>query len=128
MSHQSQKQAANCSMLACSYGACFETCKRDAMLPLTICANRATCLLQNLYCDGHGAPGIKKTADTRDQELFQITTSGKRIPIQEFSCIIINIFKTLDLPKILQSDGIVFHHFRHTHDRCLVRSSKIKTN
>ena len=90
-------------MLASSYGACFETCKRDTMLPLTICANRATGLLHNLCCDGNGALGIKSTADTWDQELFKITTSEKRIRIQDFSCIIINIFMPLDLPRILQS-------------------------
>ena len=68
-------------MLASSYGACFEPCKGDAMLPLTIVANRATGLLHNLCCDGNGALGIKKTAANWDQELFQITTGGKRILI-----------------------------------------------
>ena len=111
MSNQSQKQSTNCLMLASSYGACFETCKRDTMLPLTICANRATGLLHNLYCDGNGALGIKKTADTWDQELFKITTSGKRILIQDFSCIIINIFMPLDLPKILQSGSSRYSPF-----------------
>lgn len=111
MSNQSLQQPTNCLMLASSYGACFEPCKGDAMLPLTIVANRATGLLHNLCCDGNGALGMKKTAANWDQELFQITTGGKRILIQEFSCILINIFMPLDLPKILQSDVNSFSPF-----------------